>query len=343
MKILFLTENMSVSAGGQYTAVFDLSNELIRSGHTVRVIDHYSLKHASILKTDLFKKFDIIHIFGIWSYFHLKSFLLCILSKKKIVISTLGMLDEWSVNQKYLKKKIAYYLYQKFFLQNCSAIHVTSIDEYNNLLKLGFKKVFIIEHGLPSIKLKKKFFGNIKLKKLLYFGRIHPKKGLLNLLEVLNNFRDLNWCLNICGIDENNYSDIVKKKIFELRLQKKVFFTKPVFTQFEKLNIFNASDIFILPSYSENFSISVLESLRSGVPVCTTDQTPWKNYIKYNFGWICTTEIQSLTNTLSIIFNCNKKELSRKSNNSIKLFQNFFRIEKIAKKHISLYNKILGK
>jgi len=343
MKILFLTENMSVNAGGQYSAVFDLSNELTKTGHKVRVIDHYSLKHVSLFKNDLFKEFDIIHIFGIWSYFHFKSFLLSILSRKKIVISTLGMLDEWSVKQKYLKKKIAYYLYQKFFLQKCSAIHVTSIDEFNNLLKLGFKRVFLIEHGLPSIKIKKKIFMNKKFKKLLYFGRIHPKKGIINLLEALNNLRNFNWSLNICGIDENNYSNIIKKSIIELRLKKKVFFTNPVFTEFDKIKIFDSSDIFILPSYSENFSISVIESLRSGVPVCTTYQTPWKNYTKYNFGWICTPEIQSLTKTLSIIFNCNKKNLCIKSDNSLNLFKIFFRIEKIAKKHVFFYRKILSK
>ena len=58
------------------------------------------------------------------------------------------MMEPWSLNQKKIKKKIAYHLYQKRILNNCKVIHATSKMEANNLMQLGVSKpIEFIPHG----------------------------------------------------------------------------------------------------------------------------------------------------------------------------------------------------
>ena len=49
-----------------------------------------------------------------------------------------------------------------------------------------------------------------------------------------------------------------------------------VFEYDQKEEIFLNSDCFLLPSKSENFGMSIVEALSYGVPVLTTEETPWK-------------------------------------------------------------------
>ena len=50
-------------------------------------------------------------------------------------------------------------------------------------------------------------------------------------------------------------------------------------------NYFKESDIFILPSFTENFGMSILESLMCGCPVIVSKNTPWEDVMTYQCGW----------------------------------------------------------
>ena len=113
--------------------------------------------------------------FGI--HFTFKLFLQTKLNKKKIIISTLGALEPWSLEQKKLKKKIAWFFYQKKILDNCDYIHATSDDEKKHLVELGIKTpIKIIPHGviIKSTKMIKK--KNKSKKKLFFFQEFMKKR-----------------------------------------------------------------------------------------------------------------------------------------------------------------------
>ena len=65
-----------------------------------------------------------------------------------------------------------------------------------------------------------------------------------------------------------------------------VIFKGPLFDVNSKRQVFLNSDLMILPSKSENFGYVILESIRAGLPVLTTTQTPWENIKQTNSGWI---------------------------------------------------------
>merc|ERR1711991_382372 len=121
------------------------------------------------------------------------------------IIQPHGMLEPWSLNQKSFKKKIALKLFQLRNLSNAEAFVATSKMEYKNLRKLKIKRpIAIIPNGIfkpPRIKKKR----NNKVIQILFLSRIHPKKGILSLLNVLSKIKLNNWHLRIVGTGEKKY------------------------------------------------------------------------------------------------------------------------------------------
>lgn len=108
-------------------------------------------------------------------------------------------------------------MYQHVDLKKVSLFHVTCEDEKQDLLRLGFKQpVEVIPLGMdiPSVDLKNK--DDLKL--ILFMSRIHPKKGLLNLVEAWNRIRNPQWQIIICGPDDDSHQKVVEDRIKTLKL-----------------------------------------------------------------------------------------------------------------------------
>jgi glycosyltransferase involved in cell wall biosynthesis len=99
--------------------------------------------------------------------------------------------------------------------------------------------------------------------------------------------------------------------------------------------------LFILPTKSENFGISILESLARGVPVLTTNNTPWTSISKYNAGWVINKIYPELKSTLIKIFKMNGNDFFIKSKNSIRLAKKF-RWSLISNQYIKIYKNLLN-
>ena len=67
-------------------------------------------------------------------------------------------------------------------------------------------------------------------------------------------------------------------------IENRVLFVGPVYGR-QKENLLAAAELFVLPSFSENFGIVIPEALASGVPVITTKGTPWDDMVRCNCGW----------------------------------------------------------
>ncbi|HKI69020.1 MAG TPA: glycosyltransferase, partial [Verrucomicrobiae bacterium] len=107
--------------------------------------------------------------------------------------------------------------------------------------------------------------------RVLFLSRLHPKKGLANLLSAWQklgpDFGD--WCVLIAGSGEPAYEEQMRTLVKDLALDRSVVFLGPAYGD-DKRNAFAAADVFALPSYSEGFSVAVLEAAAAGLPVLLT-------------------------------------------------------------------------
>jgi glycosyltransferase involved in cell wall biosynthesis len=330
MKVIFLIENFYPSIGGPYSAVKDTVKELKKKNIRATVVT----KKKNLIEE--IKKADICHLYGGWTFFYLKVFFISYFFKKKIIIHPFGIYEPWAFSQKKFKKIIAWNLYQKHILKKADIIHCVSNMEKKNLLKLNSSfKTVVLPYGISKNILKKKVKKKFN-KKALFLSRLHPKKGLTDLIKAWISIDNKFWKLDIVGpyVDQNYYDSL--QSLIHNSGNKNITILKPIFNNYKKYKLFENYDFFVLPTKSDPFAIVILECLSQGLPVLTNVNTPW-NYIRtYNAGWFIKDNYLELKENLKKIFNTPKSQFYIKSKNAIRLAKQFS-WEYILKKYILMY------
>jgi glycosyltransferase involved in cell wall biosynthesis len=230
---------------------------------------------------------ELIHSHGIWSP---TNHWACYVGRKvgmPTIIQPHGMLEPWALDQKKIKKKMALSIYQKSDLLNANIFVATSELEYESMRDFGLTQpIAIIPNGIKILNFSNpvKILKASQKKSVLFLSRIHPKKGLDNLLKAWSELDVDGWNLIIAGSGDDNYLSELFCLCKKLKIESTVRFVGNLVGH-EKDNAFKSARLFVLPSYSENFGIAVLEALSFGVPVITTKATPWQDLDKNGCGW----------------------------------------------------------
>lgn len=242
------------------------------------------------------RDFHVVHQHGIWTACSHVSNTIRRIHRIPTVISPHGSLQEWALKRSLWKKRFALLVYERENLRRAACLHATAEAEVTAFRDYGLSNpIALISNGVSEFWLKSQGDGhNFRMQHgisfnrrlLLYMSRITPKKGLPILLEAINRIRNdfSDWLLIIAGADEFGHLQKIKSLVTNLNLQDLVLFTGPLFDQ-EKRDAFAASDAFVLPSYSEGAPMVVLDALATGVPVITTQGTPWQDLIIWRCGW----------------------------------------------------------
>lgn len=303
----------------------------------------------------LVKYYDIVHLTGVWNFPILIGSLCAILFEKPFIISPRGSLYEETINLKRSKiKKIYLKLFSRFFIKRASAIHYTTQDEFEKVekfLQIG-KKSVIIHNGmdLKSIyqmkndELFNNKFPELKDRKyILSLGRITKKKGFDLLIpamkKVIEDRNDL--LLVIAGPDDENYLTAVKKIINENNLERNVVFTGLLDGEL-KWSTYRHAEMFVLPSYSENFGNTIVEAMACGTPVVVTNKVGISRELEENeSGVIVNTDVYSVYNGIkSLLSDTNLRE--RIIINARSMIRKFFDIEGVASQMLDSYKQILN-
>lgn len=364
MRVIHVISSIDKNSGGTSTYLQLLANEIINkisvSIHTLRS-DNPLLPSSDVdvnfSRSDKFLtefkqnlklcQTDIYHGNGLWQMpVHVMA---KDAQNKQIpyIISPHGMLEPWALNAGKWKKKLALALYQRKDLESAACIHTTAKMEAENIRKLGFKNpIAVIPNGIDLNEFPIKNMQKINSKKtILFLSRIHPKKGIEILIDAwsqLNLKLKADWQVEIAGNGEKSYVEALQKEIQEKGLESEIRIVGPQYGE-AKLAAYHRADLFVLPTYSENFGIVVAEALACGVPVITTKGTPWEELNKYNAGWYIEIGVASLILALNEALRLTERERQEKGHNGRSLVENKYNIKAVAKQMIELYNWVLEK
>ncbi|MFM2075082.1 MAG: hypothetical protein RJB34_1387 [Pseudomonadota bacterium] len=241
----------------------------------------------------------ILHLHGVWSPLWLMLALWFLFKKYAYCISTHGSLEPWALNHKKIKKSVALILYQKWILNFANLVWVTSNQELNNLRLLKIKApIVILPNGVDDDLLKLDISLDrrdslISKRQLLFMSRIHPVKGLFMLAEAWAILKPNGWRVVLAGSDECGHTQEIKNRLKDLGIQDD-FLWVGMLSRKAKYQALAESNLFILPSHSENFGIVIAEALAAGLPVITTKGTPWASLIEADCGWWCDVNTKAL-------------------------------------------------
>jgi len=127
----------------------------------------------------------------------------------------------------------------------------------------------------------------------LFLSRIHPSKGLLDLVQAWAALAPVGWRVTIAGGDENGYRAEVEAAVRKANVQADFDFIGEV-TDGPKWELYRKADVFVLPTRSENFGIVVAEALASGLPVITTREAPWGQLQTHGCCWWVSVGVEPL-------------------------------------------------
>lgn len=254
-----------------------------------------ALADSSGLVRDI--KPDIVHLQGLWKMSTHAMNVMAFRQDVPIVVSPRGMLDPWALSVKSLKKKVGMALYQRRDLDRATAFHAASPEEAEHIEAQGFSQPIIIAPNavdLPGLAPRSASGGSTRT--ALFLSRLHPGKGLLLLAEAWGKVRPKGWKIRVVGPDGYGHKKEVVAAIESLGISEDWQFDGEISDK-DKWAIYQSADLFIHPSASENFGISIAEALASGLPVITTKGCPWGE-IQGRCGWWIDRNVDALASAM---------------------------------------------
>lgn len=229
---------------------------------------------------------DILHSHSLWMMPNVYPASAVHGTKCRLVVSPHGTLQDAAWNRSRFRKSIMWAMGQKKVLTSAACLVATGAGELAGIRTRGLTQaVALIPNGIdvpPAPAHERTGNGT---RRLLFLGRIHPIKGLENLLRAWSRIEpDFGaWELCLTGTDEAGYVSTLKAQAKELKITR--FGVRgPVFGE-DKGSSLRDSDLLILPSFSENFGVVAAEALAHGVPVIASKGTPWQGLTTHGCGW----------------------------------------------------------
>jgi glycosyltransferase involved in cell wall biosynthesis len=319
MKLVVLTSYVSRRAGGLFNSVRRLLQTQVSlpgvDASVLSVVDEFTLTDLAAWRPLVPEVFpargpaslrfapelrdrlealnpDLVRVDGIWDYPSAVAGRWSRRTRRPGIVAPRGMLDEWALRQWRVKKFVLGRLYEHAHLHGAACLHALCEPELRACRAFGLRNpVAVIPNGIDvpvpgscaPLRLPEAAGRNV----LLYLGRLHPKKGLPNLLTAwasLNLPQPSPWVLALAGWDQDGHEAQLHRQATELGLrwsnaaakspapvEPSVVFLGPRF-EAEKDAAYARADAFILPSFSEGLPMVILEAWAHAKPVVMTSE-----------------------------------------------------------------------
>ncbi len=316
LSILHFFPRIRTEEGGVVKAVLDLTLALSENGHRVvlatcdatDVPNEWRMTHKqwpelvelnsahwfnALLSRDslsilekLLPGIDVAHLHTPWEIANLQLGSLLLKNNIPYIVSIHGMLDDYCMKQKNLKKQLFLSLAGRRFFQNASTVHFTAEGEKDQASKWipGNYQIAVQPlamdltpyHHLVGPEEAYSTFTQIgsAAYKVLFLSRVQAKKGLEVLLEAVQILTKQQFDIEllVAGPGEDFYVNRLKELSDKLGIGERTHFLGMVRGSL-KLSLYQWADVFVLPTYQENFGLVLPEALACGTPVVTTRGT----------------------------------------------------------------------
>lgn len=235
---------------------------------------------------------DVVHLTATYSFPTIPTLLLCRLFNKPLTWSPRGAIQdayEWEGARRQWLKRWWERLCNILVRPDKVIAHTTSERErVATQDRVPRATAMVVPNGVdvPELFSTRDWLPGGRLR-LMYLGRLSPKKGIENLLEAINLLKDISVTLTIYGDGEADYTSQLKLLAERLGLLDGVVIFAGHVDGGAKRTAFSTADVCVVPSYTENFCMVVAESLAHGVPVIASQGTPWAEVENHRCGlWV---------------------------------------------------------
>lgn len=288
------------------------------------------------------RSYDIMHVHGLWSLVLHRVLNWAHRHGISVVWSPHGMLAPWAMAHKRWKKILPWHLYQRKDLQRAALLHATSEMETGWIRDLGFtQKNVIVPLGahLPSLVP----LRHHELKSILFVGRIYPVKGLDRLITAWSllppNVR-CGWQVRLVGPDQAGHMEELKRLAMRLGVLQDIHFSGPLFGE-QLVEAYKDADLFVLPSFTENFGGVVVDAMSYGLPVIVSKFTPWQLIESKEAGLWTANEPKLLREALMDLMSLSDHERLSMGENGRKLVEREYTWPVIAESMKAAYMQIV--
>lgn len=282
---------------------------------------------------------DVVHLMGIWQYHNWVAYRWCKGVGAPLVVSACGMCGKEAMRHRSWKKLPAWWLFQRRVLTSAAVLHATSENELQSLRRLGLTApVAVVPLGVP---LPVRSTGP-KERIVLYLGRLHPVKNLEILVLAWAQQVRPGWKLVVAGQEDYpGYRRRLARLAVDCGLDEGFELREAVYGA-EKWALLASSELFVLPSFAENFGLVVAEALASGTPVIAGRGTPWQILQERGCGWWVDATVQGIGSALAAALELSSAERRAMGERGRQLVGEYFSWPNVARRMKAVYDWVLN-
>lgn len=233
----------------------------------------------------------LLHDHGQWLAINRASAAAARRSTVNRVVSPRGMLTPWALRHHVWRKRLAWWLFARRDLLGATMLHATSQDEADELRRLGLRQpIAVIPNGVHERQTRSP--AGRKSRRVVFLSRLHPVKGVRELVDAWRSVRPRGWNLVLAGPDEAGMLPGLR-----IAPEDTIDYVGEVEGD-RKWALLEDASVVVLPSHSENFGVVVAEALMVGTPVIATHGTPWAGLAEERCGWWIPMTIESLAGAI---------------------------------------------
>jgi glycosyltransferase involved in cell wall biosynthesis len=295
----------------------------------------------------ILKQADVVHNHSLWMLPNSYSSRIAARHSKPVVITAHGALEPWALQNSGWKKRLVGRWFQSAELRAADCIHVNSHAEVAGIREYGLTcPIAVIPNGINMPDLRElspeesldRRYPEVRGKRIaLFMARLHEKKGLGHLIPAwaiaAQAFPD--WHLVVAGPDDG-FEQETRRLVASHGVADRVTFTGAL-QGTRKLAALAAADLFVQPSFSEGFSMAILEAMAVRLPVLMTPGCNFPAAAPAGAAVVVDPDVDSTAAGLQQLLSTSDAERQRMGADGRKLVEDRYTWDTVARQTLDLY------